>query len=122
VEESQVSSTPAVERATCYNTPLGCCSDGKTAAADAEGSNCPGEFVIRAGFWAPVWWSGVRLSSGRVLERERCHGSCLVGRASGCWRGRDAMGAVWWGEHQGAVLAQLAVSTVPGSSPELPSP
>nr|XP_009940178.1 PREDICTED: agrin [Opisthocomus hoazin] len=47
VEESQVSSTPAVERATCYNTPLGCCSDGKTAAADAEGSNCPATKVFQ---------------------------------------------------------------------------
>uniref|UniRef100_A0A8C3LAK7 Agrin n=1 Tax=Chrysolophus pictus TaxID=9089 RepID=A0A8C3LAK7_CHRPC len=47
VEESQVTPTPAVERATCYNTPLGCCSDGKTAAADAEGSNCPATKVFQ---------------------------------------------------------------------------
>uniref|UniRef100_A0A8C3PNT1 Agrin n=1 Tax=Calidris pygmaea TaxID=425635 RepID=A0A8C3PNT1_9CHAR len=47
VEESQVTSTPAIERATCYNTPLGCCSDGKTAAADAEGSNCPATKVFQ---------------------------------------------------------------------------
>ncbi|KAK2521686.1 Agrn [Columba guinea] len=47
VEENQVTSTPAVERATCYNTPLGCCSDGKTAAADAEGSNCPATKVFQ---------------------------------------------------------------------------
>lgn len=49
MEESQVTPTPAIERATCYNTPLGCCSDGKTAAADAEGSNCPGESVCFGG-------------------------------------------------------------------------
>uniref|UniRef100_A0A8B9E6E2 Agrin n=1 Tax=Anser cygnoides TaxID=8845 RepID=A0A8B9E6E2_ANSCY len=47
VEESQVTPTPAIERATCYNTPLGCCSDGKTAAADAEGSNCPATKVFQ---------------------------------------------------------------------------
>ncbi|KAM5140325.1 agrin [Mantella aurantiaca] len=33
--------TPVMERASCYNTPLGCCSDGKTPAIDAEGTNCP---------------------------------------------------------------------------------
>ncbi|KAM4651283.1 agrin isoform 2-T2 [Discoglossus pictus] len=33
--------TPVMERASCYNTPLGCCSDGKTPANDAEGTNCP---------------------------------------------------------------------------------
>lgn len=49
MEESQVTPTPAIERATCYNTPLGCCSDGKTAAADAEGSNCPGESICFGG-------------------------------------------------------------------------
>uniref|UniRef100_A0A8C5VMH6 Agrin n=1 Tax=Microcebus murinus TaxID=30608 RepID=A0A8C5VMH6_MICMU len=32
---------PPVERASCYNSPLGCCSDGKTPSLDAEGSNCP---------------------------------------------------------------------------------
>uniref|UniRef100_A0A8C0FVF4 Agrin n=1 Tax=Bubo bubo TaxID=30461 RepID=A0A8C0FVF4_BUBBB len=42
-----VTSTPAIERATCYNTPLGCCSDGKTAAADAEGTNCPATKVFQ---------------------------------------------------------------------------
>ncbi|KFW85050.1 Agrin, partial [Manacus vitellinus] len=47
VEEGQVTPTPAVERATCYNAPLGCCSDGKTAAADAEGSNCPATKVFQ---------------------------------------------------------------------------
>ncbi|NXO97466.1 AGRIN protein, partial [Certhia brachydactyla] len=41
-DEAQVTvATPAIERATCYNSALGCCSDGKTAAADVEGSNCP---------------------------------------------------------------------------------
>uniref|UniRef100_A0A452IZX2 Agrin n=1 Tax=Gopherus agassizii TaxID=38772 RepID=A0A452IZX2_9SAUR len=45
--ESQVTSTPAIERATCYNSPLGCCSDGKTAAVDAEGSNCPATKVFQ---------------------------------------------------------------------------
>ncbi|XP_006886016.1 PREDICTED: LOW QUALITY PROTEIN: agrin [Elephantulus edwardii] len=30
-----------IERASCYNSPLGCCSDGTTASLDAEGSNCP---------------------------------------------------------------------------------
>ncbi|NXC09441.1 AGRIN protein, partial [Orthonyx spaldingii] len=47
LEEEQVTATPAIERATCYNTPLGCCSDGKTAAADAEGSNCPATKVFQ---------------------------------------------------------------------------
>ncbi|NWZ86949.1 AGRIN protein, partial [Poecile atricapillus] len=46
-DEGQVMPTPAIERATCYNTPLGCCSDGKTAAADAEGSNCPATKVFQ---------------------------------------------------------------------------
>uniref|UniRef100_A0A7M4E379 Agrin n=1 Tax=Crocodylus porosus TaxID=8502 RepID=A0A7M4E379_CROPO len=46
-EESQVTPTPAIERATCFNTPLGCCSDGKTAAIDAEGSNCPATKVFQ---------------------------------------------------------------------------
>ncbi|XP_064446268.1 agrin isoform X5 [Mirounga angustirostris] len=32
---------PPVERASCYNAPLGCCSDGKTPSLDTEGSNCP---------------------------------------------------------------------------------
>lgn len=40
---------PPMERASCYNSPLGCCSDGKTPSLDAEGSNCPGEWV--AGDW-----------------------------------------------------------------------
>uniref|UniRef100_A0A8B9SYN4 Agrin n=1 Tax=Anas platyrhynchos TaxID=8839 RepID=A0A8B9SYN4_ANAPL len=44
---SGVTPTPAIERATCYNTPLGCCSDGKTAAADTEGSNCPATKVFQ---------------------------------------------------------------------------
>jgi len=30
-----------MERASCYNAPLGCCSDGKTPSLDTEGSNCP---------------------------------------------------------------------------------
>uniref|UniRef100_A0A8C3UFV7 Agrin n=1 Tax=Catharus ustulatus TaxID=91951 RepID=A0A8C3UFV7_CATUS len=46
-DEAQVTSTAAIERATCYNSPLGCCSDGKTAAADAEGSNCPATKVFQ---------------------------------------------------------------------------
>ncbi|NXO13306.1 AGRIN protein, partial [Oriolus oriolus] len=46
-EQGQVTATPAIERATCYNTALGCCSDGKTAAADAEGSNCPATKVFQ---------------------------------------------------------------------------
>ncbi|XP_067329099.1 agrin isoform X4 [Anolis sagrei] len=46
-EETRVMGTPVIERATCYNTPLGCCSDGKTAAADAEGSNCPATKVFQ---------------------------------------------------------------------------
>ncbi|XP_069466169.1 agrin isoform X1 [Ambystoma mexicanum] len=40
-EEEPVTSAAAIERATCYNTPLGCCSDGKTAMVDADGNNCP---------------------------------------------------------------------------------
>ncbi|KAM7030447.1 LOW QUALITY PROTEIN: agrin [Acridotheres tristis] len=46
-DEGQVTSTAAIERATCYNSPLGCCSDGKTAAADTEGSNCPATKVFQ---------------------------------------------------------------------------
>uniref|UniRef100_A0A6I8NI21 Agrin n=1 Tax=Ornithorhynchus anatinus TaxID=9258 RepID=A0A6I8NI21_ORNAN len=38
--------TPAVERASCYNTALGCCSDGKTVAVDTEGTNCPATKVF----------------------------------------------------------------------------
>ncbi|XP_016000014.2 agrin isoform X2 [Rousettus aegyptiacus] len=38
---SAVTPGPPVERASCYNSPLGCCSDGKTPSLDAEGSNCP---------------------------------------------------------------------------------
>lgn len=34
---------PSIERASCYNSPLGCCSDGKTPSLDSEGSNCPGK-------------------------------------------------------------------------------
>ncbi|NXI04242.1 AGRIN protein, partial [Pachycephala philippinensis] len=47
LQEAQVTATAAIERATCYNTALGCCSDGKTAAADAEGSNCPATKVFQ---------------------------------------------------------------------------
>ncbi|NWZ43878.1 AGRIN protein, partial [Brachypodius atriceps] len=47
LEEAPVTATPAIERATCYNSALGCCSDGKTAAADAEGSNCPATKVFQ---------------------------------------------------------------------------
>uniref|UniRef100_A0A8C3RA74 Agrin n=1 Tax=Cyanoderma ruficeps TaxID=181631 RepID=A0A8C3RA74_9PASS len=43
----RVTATPAVERATCYNSALGCCSDGKTAAADAQGTNCPATKVFQ---------------------------------------------------------------------------
>ncbi|KAG8505493.1 LOW QUALITY PROTEIN: Agrin, partial [Galemys pyrenaicus] len=32
---------PPIERASCFNSPLGCCSDGTTPPLDAEGSNCP---------------------------------------------------------------------------------
>ncbi|KAL8198390.1 UNVERIFIED_CONTAM: hypothetical protein K2H54_008605, partial [Gekko kuhli] len=46
-DETEVTGIPTIERATCYNTPLGCCSDGKTAAADAEGSNCPATKVFQ---------------------------------------------------------------------------
>ncbi|NXL15067.1 AGRIN protein, partial [Setophaga kirtlandii] len=46
-DEGQVTSTPAIERATCYNSALGCCSDGKTAAADSEGTNCPATKVFQ---------------------------------------------------------------------------
>eukprot|EP00071_Canis_lupus_P005900 XP_005620419.1 agrin isoform X4 [Canis lupus familiaris] len=38
---SAVTPEPPMERASCYNSPLGCCSDGKTPSLDAEGSNCP---------------------------------------------------------------------------------
>lgn len=46
---SAVTPGPPLERASCYNSPLGCCSDGRTPSLDAEGSNCPGEWV--AGGW-----------------------------------------------------------------------
>uniref|UniRef100_A0A7N4PPT9 Agrin n=1 Tax=Sarcophilus harrisii TaxID=9305 RepID=A0A7N4PPT9_SARHA len=39
--------TPAIERASCYNLPLGCCSDGETPALDAEGTNCPATKVFQ---------------------------------------------------------------------------
>ncbi|XP_030042069.1 agrin isoform X2 [Microcaecilia unicolor] len=42
-----IPATPAMERATCYNTPLGCCSDGKTPSVDAEGTNCPATKVFQ---------------------------------------------------------------------------
>ncbi|XP_036738492.2 agrin isoform X2 [Manis pentadactyla] len=38
---SAVTPGPPMERASCYNSPLGCCSDGKTPSLDTEGSNCP---------------------------------------------------------------------------------
>lgn len=43
--ERDSAGTPGLpmERASCYNSPMGCCSDGKTPSLDAEGSNCPGE-------------------------------------------------------------------------------
>ncbi|XP_026571551.1 agrin [Pseudonaja textilis] len=47
MEEEKVSNPHLVERATCYNTPLGCCSDGKTPAIDTEGSNCPATKVFQ---------------------------------------------------------------------------
>ncbi|KAG8434439.1 hypothetical protein GDO86_012708 [Hymenochirus boettgeri] len=40
-EKDDFIGTSVIERASCYNTPLGCCSDGKTPANDAEGTNCP---------------------------------------------------------------------------------
>uniref|UniRef100_A0A8C2YQ92 Agrin n=1 Tax=Chinchilla lanigera TaxID=34839 RepID=A0A8C2YQ92_CHILA len=38
---SMVTPGAPIERASCYNSPLGCCSDGKTPSLDAESSNCP---------------------------------------------------------------------------------
>ncbi|XP_057412484.1 agrin isoform X1 [Balaenoptera acutorostrata] len=38
---------PPMERASCYNSPMGCCSDGKTPSLDAEGSNCPATKVFQ---------------------------------------------------------------------------
>uniref|UniRef100_A0A2K6T9V0 Agrin n=1 Tax=Saimiri boliviensis boliviensis TaxID=39432 RepID=A0A2K6T9V0_SAIBB len=38
---------PPIERASCDNAPLGCCSDGKTPSLDAEGSNCPATRVFQ---------------------------------------------------------------------------
>nr|XP_033777434.1 agrin isoform X2 [Geotrypetes seraphini] len=46
-DKKAIPATPAMERATCYNTPLGCCSDGKTPAVDAEGTNCPATKVFQ---------------------------------------------------------------------------
>ncbi|XP_072011994.1 agrin isoform X5 [Engystomops pustulosus] len=40
-ERKDLDTTPVMERASCYNTPLGCCSDGKTPAIDTDGTNCP---------------------------------------------------------------------------------
>lgn len=45
MDSGVVTHGPPIERASCYNSPLGCCSDGKTPSLDAEGSNCPGEWV-----------------------------------------------------------------------------
>nr|XP_020832364.1 agrin isoform X1 [Phascolarctos cinereus] len=48
LEEGGVAApTPPVERASCYNLPLGCCSDGETPALDAEGTNCPATKVFQ---------------------------------------------------------------------------
>nr|XP_014340062.1 PREDICTED: agrin [Latimeria chalumnae] len=48
VEPEVATTVPSpLERATCYNTPLGCCPDGKTPAADVEGSNCPSTKVFQ---------------------------------------------------------------------------
>uniref|UniRef100_A0A8C5SY80 Agrin n=1 Tax=Laticauda laticaudata TaxID=8630 RepID=A0A8C5SY80_LATLA len=47
MEDKKMPNPHLVERATCYNTPLGCCSDGKTPAIDAEGSNCPATKVFQ---------------------------------------------------------------------------
>ncbi|KAF5920300.1 hypothetical protein HPG69_007606 [Diceros bicornis minor] len=44
---SAVSPGPPIERASCYNSPLGCCSDGKTPSLDAEGSSCPATKVFQ---------------------------------------------------------------------------
>ncbi|XP_053432028.1 agrin isoform X3 [Nycticebus coucang] len=44
---SVVTLGPPIERASCYNSPLGCCSDGKTPLLDAEGSNCPATKVFQ---------------------------------------------------------------------------
>uniref|UniRef100_UPI004038D3BE agrin-like n=1 Tax=Callospermophilus lateralis TaxID=76772 RepID=UPI004038D3BE len=41
MDSSVVTPGPPIERASCYNSPLGCYSDGKTPSLDAEGSNCP---------------------------------------------------------------------------------
>ncbi|XP_060055805.1 agrin isoform X3 [Erinaceus europaeus] len=38
---SPVTPGAPMERASCYNSAMGCCSDGKTPSVDAEGSNCP---------------------------------------------------------------------------------
>ncbi|XP_031817439.1 agrin [Sarcophilus harrisii] len=46
-EEGVAVPTPAIERASCYNLPLGCCSDGETPALDAEGTNCPATKVFQ---------------------------------------------------------------------------
>ncbi|XP_029434147.1 LOW QUALITY PROTEIN: agrin [Rhinatrema bivittatum] len=46
-DKKAIPATPTMERATCYNTALGCCSDGKTPAVDAEGTNCPATKVFQ---------------------------------------------------------------------------
>ncbi|XP_024616033.1 agrin [Neophocaena asiaeorientalis asiaeorientalis] len=45
--DSAVTPGPPMERASCYNSPMGCCSDGKTPSLDAEGSNCPATKVFQ---------------------------------------------------------------------------
>ncbi|XP_074190446.1 agrin isoform X3 [Rhinolophus sinicus] len=44
---SAVTPGQPIERASCYNSPLGCCSDGKTPLLDAEGSSCPATKAFR---------------------------------------------------------------------------
>lgn len=55
---SAVTPGQPIERASCYNSPLGCCSDGKTPLLDAEGSSCPGEWVAGAGWSVSRAWMG----------------------------------------------------------------
>uniref|UniRef100_A0A287D8F4 Agrin n=1 Tax=Ictidomys tridecemlineatus TaxID=43179 RepID=A0A287D8F4_ICTTR len=47
MDSSVVTQGPPMERASCYNSPLGCCSDGQTPSLDAEGSNCPATKVYQ---------------------------------------------------------------------------
>uniref|UniRef100_H9H689 Agrin n=1 Tax=Monodelphis domestica TaxID=13616 RepID=H9H689_MONDO len=70
LEEGGVAApTATIERASCYNLPLGCCSDGETPALDAEGTNCPG----RALGLGKSWRRGGGLFGNNPCLPNPCH-------------------------------------------------